>query len=166
MTPDPSPAHRPARLARSVTAFTAALAVVLLVAGCGTISRTPPAPTPADFPGIAGVLSQRGIRVDRIVSGDAGCDDVELGRTAIGFDASGIDQATPVRIHIFIFRNRDAYDRLRATIDTCARSFVTDPETFETVEMSPYVVAGQGPWGSAFKDNLRNAIAEAAGTGN
>jgi hypothetical protein len=139
-----------------------------LVAGCGTISRTPPAPTPADFPGIAGILTQHGIHVDpgTIVSGDAGCDDVNLGKTAIGFDASGLDQATPVRIHVFIFRNRATYERLRATIDQCAASFVTDPETFESVETSPYVVAGQGPWAAAFKDNLRAAIAEAAGTGN
>ena len=100
------------------------------------------------------------------MSGDAGCNDVELGRTAIGFDAAGLDQATPVRVHIFIFRNRETYDRLRATIDTCAASFVSDPETFETVETSPYVVAGQGPWGTGFRDALRAAITEAAGTGN
>ena len=154
--------RRPLRAARNAVL----VAVAMAVTGCGTISRTPPAPTPADFPGIAGVLSQRGVRVDRIVSGDAGCDDVELGRTAIGFDASGLDQATPVRIHVYIFRNRATYDRLRATIDHCAAAFVTDPETFESVETSPYVFAGQGPWATAFKDNLRAAIAEAAGTGD
>ena len=43
---------------------------------------------------------------------------------------------------------------------------MTDPETFESVETSPYVVAGQGPWAPAFKDNLRAAIVEAAGTAN
>ena len=143
-----------------------ATAAVAIVAGCGTISRTPPAPTPADFPGMAGVLTQRGIRVDRIVSGDAGCGDANLSKTAIGFDAAGLDQVNPVRIHVFIFRNRAAYERLRATIDQCAAAFVSDPATFESVETSPYVVAGQGPWGAAFKDGLRAAIVEAAGTGN
>ena len=142
------------------------LAMAALLAGCGTISRTPPAPTPADFPGIAGVLTQHGIRLDKIVSGDAGCPDIELGKTAIGFDASGLDQATPVRVHAFIFRNRATYERLRATIDRCAAAFVTDPETYESVETSPYVVAGQGPWGTTFKDNIRAAISEAAGTGD
>ena len=93
------------------------LAAAAFTAGCGTISRTPPAPTPADFPGIAGVLSQHRIRVERIVSGDAGCPDVNLGKTAIGFDASGLDQATPVRVHAYIFRNRATYERLRSTID-------------------------------------------------
>ncbi len=137
----------------------------MLVAGCGTISRTPPAPTPADFPGLAGELTQRGIRVDRIVSGDAGCDDADLAKAAIGFEASGLDQASPVRLHIFIFRNRTTYERLRSTVDSCAAAFMTDPLTFETVETSPYVVAGQGPWGRAFKDNLRQAITTAAGTG-
>ena len=139
-----------------------------IVAGCGTISRTAPAATPADFPGIAGQLTRHGIRVDpaTIVSGDAGCDDANLGKTAIGFDASGLDQATGVRIHVFIFRNRATYERLRATIDACAGAFVTDPATFESVETSPYVVAGQGPWGPTFKANIRAAIVEAAGTGN
>jgi hypothetical protein len=143
-----------------------ALAAAMAVAGCGTISRTPPAATPADFPGMAGVFTQHGIKVDRIVSGDAGCDDANLGKTAIGFDAWGLDQATPVRVHVFIFRNRATYDRLRSTIDGCAARFVTDPETFESVETSPYVMAGQGPWGALFKDSLRSALAEAAGTGN
>ncbi len=143
------------------------LAAAVLVGGCGSLLRSAPAPTPADFPGIAGQLGQHGIRVDpeTIVSGDAGCDDVNLGKTAIGFDASGLDQATPVRLHIFIFRNRETYERLRATIDACAAAFVTDPDTFESVETSPFVIAGQGPWGTTFKDNLRAAITEAAGTG-
>lgn len=145
----------------------AALAcVAVLLVGCGTISRSSPAPTPADFPTMAGKLSQRGIAVERIVSGDAGCDNIDLARTAIGFDASGLDQATPVRVHVYIFRNRPTYERLRSTIDGCARAYVTDPETFESVEQSPYVVAGQGPWGTRFRDELRAAIQEAAGTGN
>ena len=157
----------PSRL-RSALLAGIVLGGAVVAAGCGTISRTPPAPTPADFPGMAGVLTQHGIHVDpaTIVSGDAGCDDANLGKTAIGFDASGLDQARPVRLHIYIFRNRAAYERLRSTIDQCAASFVTDPDTFESVETSPYVVAGQGPWGSTFKDNLRAALTEAAGTGN
>ena len=162
MTPS---ARNPFRSARLTTALIL-VAIGLAVAGCSTISRTPPAPTPADFPGLAGVLSQRGIHVEHFVSGDAGCPDAELARTAIAFDAAGLDQPTPVRIHIYIFRNREAYERLRATVDTCARSFVTDPETFESVETSPYVLAGQGPWGATFKDALRAAITEAAGTGD
>ena len=142
------------------------LGTVVALVGCGAISRTPPSPTPAPFPGIAGQLSQHGIRVTGIVSGDAGCADTNLAKTAVGFDASGLDQATPVRVHVFIFKNRATYERLRSTIDHCAAAFVTDPATFESVEMSPYVVAGQGPWGTTFKDNIRAAITEAAGTGD
>jgi hypothetical protein len=159
-------ASRRARRIRSATLRVVLLAVLTVVAGaCGTISRTAPAPTPFDFPGIAGQLSVAGIHVDRIVSGDAGCDDVDLARTAIGFDASGLDQTTPVRIHIYIFRNRETYERLRSTIDGCAAAFVTDPATFESVESSPFVVAGQGPWAPKFKETLRTAVVAAAGTG-
>ena len=55
---------------------------------------------------------------------------------------------------------------LRSAVDACARSYVTDPETYETVETSPFVLAGQGPWGPQLKDNLRAALTDAAGTGN
>ena len=142
------------------------LVAVVALAGCGTISRTPPSPTPADFPGIASRLTAHGINVQGIVSGDAGCDDAALSKTAIGFDASGLDQATSVRVHVYIFRNRTKYEQLRSTIDRCAAAFVTDRSTFESLETSPYVVAGQGPWGVTFRTNLRAAITEAAGTGD
>jgi len=144
----------------------AALAVVaVIVVGCGTISRTPPVPTPGDFGEITGDVAQRGIQVSHVVSGDAGCSDANLAKTAIAFDAVGLDQATPVRIYVYIFRNRDTYERLRSTVDDCARSYVTDPDSYESVETSPYVMSGQGPWGQKFKDNLRSAITQAAGTG-
>jgi hypothetical protein len=135
-------------------------------AGCGTIARSAPPATAAPFPAIASQLSLHGIRVTGIVSGDAGCPDANLGKTAIGFDAVGLDQATPVRLHVYIFRDRATYERVRGSVDQCAASFVTDPDTFESVETSPYVVAGQGPWGTTFKDNIRAAITEAAGTGD
>jgi hypothetical protein len=142
------------------------LLVTVAVAGCGNLRQSPPAPTPADFQGIAGDVVQRGIRIDHIVSGDAGCADAELQKTAIAFDAFGLDQTTPVRVYLYIFRNRDSYEKLRATVDQCARTYVKNAEAFESVETSPYVVAGQGPWGQAFRANLRAAIEEAAGTGN
>ena len=143
----------------------ALLLLAALIAGCGALATTPPAPTPADFPGIASELVRRGIGVERIVSGDAGCDDVELARTAIGIDAEGLDQATQTRVHIYIFRNRETFERLRQTVDACAAQYVTDPEAFESVETSPFVVAGPGPWAPEFKAALRAAIEEVAGTG-
>jgi hypothetical protein len=139
--------------------------LVATVVACGTISRTPPEPTPADFPGIASAMTLGGISISNIVSGDAGCPDADLAKTAIGFDASGLDQPGPVRIHLYIFRNRDVYERERSRIDACARSFVSDPSTFESVESSPFVAAGQGPWGSAFRDRFRSVLETAAGTG-
>ena len=65
-----------------------------------------------------------------------------------------------------VFPDRATYERLRSSVDECAKSFVTDATTFESVEASPYVVAGQGPWGATFKDNIRVALTEAAGTGD
>jgi hypothetical protein len=137
----------------------------LLFAGCGLVSRTPPPSGPADFPALDAQLAAVGIHVERVVSGDAGCEDPTLIPTAIGFDASGLDQASPVRIHLFIFRNRDAFERRRADVPSCAAAFVTDPDTFEQIEDSPYVAAGQGPWAPGFEAALRTGLAAAAGTG-
>jgi hypothetical protein len=154
------PAHGRLRIA------TLAILGAVLVAGCGALVETPPAPTPADFQGIAADLVQRGVRIDHIVSGDAGCNDQELARTAIGLDAEGLDQTTPTRVYLYIFRNRDAYDRLRQTVDACAQSYVTDPEAFESFDVSPYVVSSAGPWAPEFRDAVRAAVTEAAGTGD
>jgi hypothetical protein len=164
VTPTRRASRRPGR--RPTGRLVAVLAVVLaLSTGCGTISSSGPAPTPADFPALAGILSRSGITVSNIVSGDAGCADTVLAKTAIGFDAVGADQTTPIRIRIFIFRNRDAYTRQRSTVDQCAAAFVTDPATFESLDASPFVVAGQGPWATTFKERLRTALVQAAGTG-
>jgi hypothetical protein len=141
------------------------VATLIVVAAC-SISTAPPEPTPADFQGIATELTKGRIAIDDIVAGDAGCTDPVLIPTAIAFDAKGLDQITPVRIYLYIFRNRAAFERLRGTIDGCASSFVTDPETFETVEQSPFVLAGQGPWAPGFEAAIRAAMQVAAGTGD
>jgi hypothetical protein len=159
-------AMSPRRPSRPPVVVALVLATVLVAAGCGRISTTPPAPTPADFQGIGAELTKRGIVIDHLVSGDAGCTDPVLIPTAIGVTANGIDQAEPVRLYLYIFRNRASFERLRATVDTCARAFVADPQTFETIEQSPYVVAGQGPWAPGFEAAVREALEVAAGTGN
>ena len=149
-----------------LTILPVVLATAFLTAACGVLTTTPPAPTPADFQGIASEIVRRGIAIEHLVSGDAGCDDPVLNPTAIGLDASGLDQAEDVRLYLFIFRNREAYERLRASVDECARTFVTNPETFESIESSPFVLAGHGPWAPEFKGALRDALTEASGTGD
>lgn len=139
--------------------------VACLLAACSVVPGTPPPPTPADFQGITAEVARRGVQVNRFVSGDPGCSDPILSPTAISFNAKGLDQAENVRIYIYIFRNREAFERLRASVDTCAASFVTDPATFESIDESPYVVAGQGPWGTEFEKALRAGLTAAAGSG-
>ena len=68
-------------------------------------------------------------------------------------------------MHLFIFRNHDVFEKLRETVDACAASFVTDPQTFESIDESPYVVASQGPWGQQFEAALRSGLKVAAGDG-
>ena len=143
-----------------------AIAATLILAGCNVLLETPPAATPADFAGISGYMGNYGITVEHVVSGDAGCDDPTLRQTAIAFDAQGLDQATPTRVYVYIFRDRATFERLRQTVDTCARSYVTDPSAFESVEVSPFVAASAGPWGPEFRNAVRDALTDAAGTGD
>ncbi len=143
-----------------------ALLVTLVVAGCNYVETVPPSPSPADFQGVATELAKRGVKIDHVVSGDAGCTDKVLAPTARSFDASGLDQASIVHIYLYMFADRKTYERLLPTVDDCAHSFVTDPETYESVEQSPFALVGQGPWATAFEAALRAGLLVAAGSGD
>lgn len=143
----------------------AVLAACVVLAACGRATGVP-SPTPADFSGMRDLLSRAGITVANIVSGDAGCPDPSLAKTAIAFDASGLDQTQPVRIRVYVFRDRDTWQRLSASVATCAQSYVSDPATYESLAPSPYVVSGQGPWAPAFAAALKTAFTAAAGSGD
>ena len=79
--------------------------------------------------------------------------------------ASGLDQAEPVKLYLYIFRNRAAFDRHLGQIGPCATAFVTDPTTYEQVAQSPYVLVGQGPWAPGFEAAIHRVLEQAAGTG-
>ena len=136
-----------------------------VLAGCSAILQASPAPTPMDFPGIAGELANRGITLDRFTSGDDGCHDSSLTATAIGFDASGLGVTTPIRLRIYIFRTGDTFERRRPDVDPCAAVWAQDPATLEFIDAKPYVLVGQGPWPAEFKAAARNALTAAAGNG-
>ena len=160
MADSPVSARLPGRLARLPI-----LGVALLVAACGSINLTPAPASPTDFAGLVGRLAAAKVSVDQYVSGDAGCLDFDLVPTAISFHAVGLDQATPVKLYLYVFRDRASWDKLRGKIASCAQSFVTDPATFDEIDQSPYVLAGQGPWATQFKAAVRSTLEAAAGTG-
>jgi hypothetical protein len=141
------------------------LGIAVVAVGCAdNADNMRASATPADFFGIVNEFARVGIGVNRVVSGDAGCADSTLSPTAIGFDAKGLDQATIVRIHLYAFRDKTTFDRLRASVDTCARSFVSDPQSYESVDAPPFAVTSQGPWGPQFEAAVRTALTAAAGT--
>ena len=141
------------------------LALAFLLAGCAGVLQSPPVPDPEAFPGIAGQFGRFGVEVLNWTAGDPGCDDPTLSPTSIRFEAKGLDQATPVQLRIYIFRNREAWERRLADVDACAAEWAVDPATFELLQVSPYVLGGQGPWPPVFDDAVRKAIQEAAGSG-
>jgi len=157
------PAVLPPRPARAAV-IAACLVVAGILAGC-TASSSPLAPTPADFGGITQVLRVRGILVSEVVSGDAGCPDANLAKAAIHFTMTGLDQATPVSAYLYIFGDQAAFERRATDVATCARSYVTDPATLESIDVSPYVIVGQGPWAPGLRAQVRAGLTVAAGNG-
>jgi hypothetical protein len=143
-----------------------AAAAALLLAGCSALTEPAPTPTPQPFPGIVGELGRVGVDALTWTSGDAGCEDATLAPTAYRFVADGLDQPTPVELRIYIFRDRATWDRRSADVEACVAGWATDPATFELLRISPYVVAGQGPWPPEFKTAVRQGITAAAGTGD
>jgi hypothetical protein len=143
----------------------ALLLLAVSLAGCSAILESPGPPDPEPFPGVASQLGRFGIDVQTWTSGDSGCDDSTLNPTAIRFTAAGLDQPTPLTLRIYIFGNRAAWDRRLADVDTCAGKWATDPASFQIVQTSPYVVAGQGPWPPKSSDALRKALTASAGNG-
>jgi hypothetical protein len=139
--------------------------LALLLVGCSRQLGASPPPTPADFPGIASFLAREGIGVGQVVSGDAGCGDPDLGRTAIRFAASGLDQAAPLVLRVYIFRDRAAYDRRRLSVDACAREWVSRANQLISIDASPFVLIGEGPAGPQFVAALRRGLQDAAGLG-
>jgi hypothetical protein len=159
-----TPRLRPPAAGRRSWAATTLLGAVaaLALAGCAAFTPQTPKPTATDFAGIVEELARLGVGVSHVVAGDPGCDDQRLARTAISFDASGLDQATPTRIYLYAFKDTAAYDNLRPVVDLCARTYVTDPAAYAAVDATPYVFAGSGPWAPQFEDALRGALERAA----
>lgn len=163
----PSPVGRARRRAARGTpvAWLAALVLPVVLAACGTMHLTAEPATPTDFPGLTGRFNAAQVKVRDWVSGDAGCTDPDLIPASISFMASGLDQAEPVKLYLYIFRNRAAFDRHLGQVGPCATSFVTDPTTYEQVAQSPYVLVGQGPWAPGFEAAIHRVLEQAAGTG-
>jgi hypothetical protein len=153
---------RPGRRSRLLPLAAAAL----LLAGCTALQGKPDEPTPLDFNGIAGEVALQGVEVGRPVSGDSGCGDPTLIPTAVGFDVSGFGVTTPLRARVYIFGDRAAYDRRLSDVETCVGKWATDPENVELLEVSPYILAVQGPIPDDFKAALMRALVDAAGNGD
>ena len=149
---------------KSRAALVASLALVL--AGCGSgldaIHGSPKA-TPTDFAGLTKRFSKFNLTVGTVVSGDAGCTDQGLAPMAISFTIAGLGEATPLPARLFRFRNDESYMKLRATVDTCAAEWVTDPASLLMIDASPYVLVMEGATDQAFIDALRTSLHEAAG---
>ena len=142
----------------------AALVACLLLAACEG-DDNPANPSPDSLSTTLQVFGANGITLSNVVSGDAGCTNTDLAHTAVSFDARGLDQTAPTRVYLYGFRDRATFQRQASSVDACARSYVTDPAAYGSVQVSPFILAGPGPWAPAFGDRLREVLVKAAGNG-
>ena len=159
-----NPLRTPSRRRAPVDRIVLIAIVAAVLAGCSA-SSSPPAATPTDFAGVSLLLQRSGMTIVDVVSGDAGCPDSDLAKTAISFTASGLDQPRPTKVYLYRFNDREAFQRRSGDVAACAASYVSDPARFESVDVSPYVIAGEGPWGDRFRAAVRDALTAAAGNG-
>ena len=142
------------------------IVVVAIAAGCGSaldVARGEPIATPTDFAGLVRTFAERNLAVSGVISGDAGCDDRHLAPMAISFHIEGGAESLPLVARAYRFRNDEAYQRLRESVDACAAQWVTRPNELLVVDASPYVLFVDGAADESFMALVRAAVSEAAG---
>jgi hypothetical protein len=82
---------------------------------------------------------------------------------AIAFDVSGGGLESSVQARVYRFKNDESYQKLRASVDTCAAEWISDPATLLMIDASPYVFVTEGVPAGAAADAIRAAVREAAG---
>ena len=148
------PMSVPRRLVPGLAALPFALLAVLVVAGCSYVETVPLRRRPARLPGDRQRARRRRHQDRHVVSGDAGCTDQVLAPTARSFDARAWTRDDRPDLPVHVRRPGDLSSACARRSTLARSSFVTDPETYESVEQSPFVLAGQGPWGTAFEAAL------------
>jgi hypothetical protein len=82
---------------------------------------------------------------------------------AIAFELSGGGLEGSIQARVYRFKNDESYQKLRASVDTCAVAWINDPATLLMVDASPYVLVTEGVPAGAAADAIRAAVREAAG---
>jgi uncharacterized protein YceK len=151
---------------RVTTPLIFAALLLLLVSGCGSVlddARGEPLATPTNFNGLVEHLAAREFAVAHVVSGDPGCSDQVLVPMAIAFELSGGGLEGAVQARVYRFKDDESYQKLRASVDSCAAAWISDPATLLMVDASPYVLVTDGVPAGAAADAIRAAVREAAG---
>jgi hypothetical protein len=91
--------------------------------GCGSAR---PVATPADTQSIFGELARRGGSVTEIVGGETGCGDPGLVANAIRFRLKAPGMAEPATVHLFVFRNRSAFEAAATPVERCRQSYAAN----------------------------------------
>lgn len=100
------------------------------------MTRGEPAATPTNFNGLVEQLAAREFSVANVVSGDPGCSDQALVPMAIAFEVSGGGLDGSIQARVYRFKNDESYQKLRASVDTCAAEWISNPATLLMVDAS------------------------------
>jgi hypothetical protein len=138
----------------------AALALVLLLAGCYGNSTSP---TPGDSVDVLAELAANGATVTDAVAGDAGCSDESLQDNARRLDLTLAADGKPYTVFLFRWRNQAEYAAASSAFYLCVSQYADHRGSVhvETVEVSPWRAYGPD-WGRGMHDALQSALAGAA----
>jgi hypothetical protein len=138
----------------------ALLLVAALSLGCGSPR---PAPTPADTQAIFAELARRGGGVTEIVAGETGCGDAGLVANAIRFGLQAPGMTEPATVHLFIFRNRAAFEAAADPVERCRQTYAaTAAGEVGSIAVGPYRAFGAG-WPAELHALLESTLADLAG---
>jgi hypothetical protein len=131
----------------------------VLSLGCGSAR---PVATPADAQSIFGELARRGGSVTEIVAGETGCGDPGLVANAIRFRLKAPGITEPATVHLFIFRNRSAFEAAADPVERCRQTYAaTAAGEVGSIAVGTYRAFGAG-WPAELRELLESTLADLA----
>jgi hypothetical protein len=140
-----------------------ALLAALLLAGCGAIGGASPTPAYA-VNDVIGQLVVRGVTVEHVTSGDAGCPGSQLHSNGVHLQVAMAGEAGASDIYLLNWLSSAAFAAAAADFDSCVAEYQTAHPgvTIDQVALDPWRAYGAN-WSPDLHSTLASALQAASG---
>ena len=137
------------------------LAAVLVV-GCGVFVA--PSATPGEMNDLIAALVVRGVTVQHLTSGDAGCPGSTLHSNGVHFQVSLSGDAPSIDVYLLRWKSTTDFNGAAADVAGCVAEYQAAHlgSTIDQISLDPWRVYGPN-WSPAFKDMLNAALLSVGG---